>query len=566
MRAVRKFALLGVAALLAGGASLPAPAQASGSIVEDGAPSQHVYVRSSNGNGYSVCSGTLVTPTKVLSAAHCARSAVELGSGAAAFEVYGTSYHDYKVRSIGWETYPTADILIIDLAEPIPGGQPVQVYGNPLPIGQEVIQCGRNNVVDGTVTDGTLYSCGETSVVQYMAMEDTDYSRIDRNANMFLLEGNLQEALSGFDGYHGPAYELADSYVISQPGDSGGGTFYQNMLVGTTFGGGNVVMLSAYANWLAARGVPIRYENNPGYDPDRLALMPPPQRLAGDDRVGTSIRAFEATAGNGKAVIATGNSAADGLVGAELAGALGTGLLLVTSPNYYGLILQTLLNHGVNEAYVMGGPNAIPAVFDAHLSNSGIKVNRVSGKNRYETAVAAANITRNLTGTVNTVYLADGINFPDALAAGAAAARKGGVVLLTSGPNMVRATQEALSHLPAVRVVAVGGPAVQAAASLGLPEVVQVRGADRYQTAYRLGIVESLGFESVVYAVGSNFADALSAGAVSKRYNATLLLLGKTPDSQIPLFSPDTVDHIWIMGGERVAPIERVYNYYDLAY
>ena len=110
------------------------------------------------------------------------------------------------------------------------------------------------------------------------------------------------------------------------------------------------------------------------------------------------------------------------------------------------------------------------------------------------------------------------MNFPDALTAGPAAATVKGVVLLTDGSHLPASISAYLSS-HATTTYAIGGTAASADSS-----AVAIVGSDRYATAE---LVAQRFFRTPTFvgiAVGSNFPDALAAGAYLARSNAPLLL------------------------------------------
>src|SRR5207302_1209332 len=118
---------------------------------------------------------------------------------------------------------------------------------------------------------------------------------------------------------------------------------------------------------------------------------------------------------------------------------------------------------------------------------------RVAGANRYATA---ATIATTSFGSADTVMMATGANFPDALAAAyLAGADVAPVLLTTQNAPVPQPTLDALGALKTKHVVLVGGTTaigqdVQAAltttastnAAGGTLDVVRVAGAGRYDT------------------------------------------------------------------------------------
>jgi hypothetical protein len=121
-------------------------------------------------------------------------------------------------------------------------------------------------------------------------------------------------------------------------------------------------------------------------------------------------------------------------------------------------------------------------------------------------------------GNPTTVLLATGINFPDALAAGPAAAHVSGVVLLTDGTTLPSSVQTYLTAHPG-KVYAIGGPAVAAD-----PGASPLSGADRYGTATAVAAALFTGPTNVGVASGTTFPDALSGGAFQAHFGGPILL------------------------------------------
>lgn len=158
-------------------------------------------------------------------------------------------------------------------------------------------------------------------------------------------------------------------------------------------------------------------------------------------------------------------------------------------------------------------------------------IHRIAGADRYETAVELATF---LPGPSGVVYLTSGLNYPDALSASSAAAREGGVLLLT-GPNALPpSVVEYLTSYPIHRVVIVGGQSVispnihvQLAGLLPGATILRIAGEDRYETSMLLADYSagsSTPLDLVIFATGREFPDALSAGPAAGLAGAPLVL------------------------------------------
>jgi putative cell wall-binding protein len=245
-----------------------------------------------------------------------------------------------------------------------------------------------------------------------------------------------------------------------------------------------------------------------------------PVRLAGADRWGTAIAAsqveFPTTGSAGAVVLARSDNYPDALVGTALAAARHAPLLFASggalTPATVTEIQRVIPAGGT--VYVLGGLAAIPASVATTLTGLGFTVVRYAGADRYATALLVADAL----GDPSTVLLATGINFPDALAAGPAAAHVSGVVLLTNGTVLTAAVQAYLTAHPGT-VYAIGGPAATAD-----PAAIPLFGADRYGTAAAVATALFTTPNNVGVASGTQFPDALSGGAFEGHFGGPIVL------------------------------------------
>jgi len=151
-------------------------------------------------------------------------------------------------------------------------------------------------------------------------------------------------------------------------------------------------------------------------------------------------------------------------------------------------------------------------------------VDRISGSNRYATSVALAQAAFAGT-TADTVYVATGTNYPDALAAGPAAAKAGGPLLLTAPTSLPDVVAQELRSLAPKRVVIVGGTSAvsatvadQIGAAVGSATTVdRIAGTNRFDTSRRI-VTDAFGAHAVTsayVATGTNSPDALAAAAAA---------------------------------------------------
>lgn len=271
-------------------------------------------------------------------------------------------------------------------------------------------------------------------------------------------------------------------------------------------------------------------------------------RLAGGNRFGTATAvsgAYWATAGDASddrpaaeaVVLSRSDTFADALGGSALAAAK-HGPLLLTPPTSLnadtaGEIQRVLGSNHSATVYILGGTGAISAGVQARIEDLGYATSRISGDNRYDTAVKIATA---ISSSPQLILAATGANFPDALAAGAAAGsfNSGGtggpaVVILTNDRVLPQVTKNYLNaHVSAtVPVVGIGGQAAQAVSVYGANAGALV-GGNRYETAEFVAEVFFGGNAFAGIATGTDWPDALSGGALLGTLNAPLLLSAGT--------------------------------------
>ncbi|WP_344659482.1 cell wall-binding repeat-containing protein [Catenulispora subtropica] len=264
-------------------------------------------------------------------------------------------------------------------------------------------------------------------------------------------------------------------------------------------------------------------------------------RFAGSDRIDTAVLAsHQAWRTNGapandtrqqaKAVVLSRSDLpADALGGSALA-AKEHGPLLLTDTKVLSAETQAELQRvlpGGGTVYLLGGTAAISPAVEAKLKALHYTVNRISGKDRYETAV---NIAKTAEPNATDVLVATGANYPDALSAGAAAgAYSGMVVVLTDGDKMPAVTDQYLQGKAVDHqlryVAAIGGAANNALKGAGWSGYDALVGADRYQTSYLVAHDIFGTFGTIGVATGANWPDSLSGGALMGNHHGPLLLV-----------------------------------------
>jgi putative cell wall-binding protein len=181
-------------------------------------------------------------------------------------------------------------------------------------------------------------------------------------------------------------------------------------------------------------------------------------REDGSDRYDTAAKTSHDTFASSQLVyIATGQDFPDALSAGPGVFKKGPGpVLLVMQNSIPDTVKAELQRLSAKTVVVIGGSSAVSdAVVNALDPYSTDPVTRISGADRYSTSVEVSKA--DFAANTGTVFLATGVNFPDALAAGPAAAKKGGPVLLVQSNCVPQGTKDELTRLNPTQIIIVGG-------------------------------------------------------------------------------------------------------------
>jgi hypothetical protein len=294
----------------------------------------------------------------------------------------------------------------------------------------------------------------------------------------------------------------------------------------TAVGEGEATITAELDGETATAAITVTEAPDPGEDGEWV-------RVAGTNRVRTAIAVSQATFADagveddedgripaGAVVLARSTDFADALAGTPLAVAVDAPVLL-TPPNALDAEvlaeIERILAEG-GTVHLLGGEQALSAAVADAVEDAGYVVDRIFGSTRFETSVAIAELL-----DPEQVLVTTGLRFPDALAAGAAAAANGGAVLLTVGDRPHGAVDDYLAEHDDLDITAVGGPAARA-----YPEATPVFGRERMATAVAVAQAFFSEPEVVGIARQGDYPDALAGGAHIGRLGGPILLTPTT--------------------------------------
>ena len=287
-------------------------------------------------------------------------------------------------------------------------------------------------------------------------------------------------------------------------------------------------------------------------------------RVGGENRYETAILlsqlAYPTAGSAGAVVLSRSDLFPDALSGGPLAAAVDGPVLITPSTVLRDDVLgeiKRVLPAG-ETVYVLGSYDALSANVENTLQAAGYQTVRFAGANRFETSLMIADEVERVAGTPKFLFVATGLNFPDALAAGAAAASFNhatlpaevptAVVVLSRDYTLTTPVRDYLADLhptedPDSDIIAAGGQASWAvwdAFGCDYEErCFYYEGANRYQTAAWIAYDAYDPHTGFGLTTGLNFPDALTGAPVLAGYNWPVLLV--PPTGPIPTHSEDSV-------------------------
>lgn len=205
-------------------------------------------------------------------------------------------------------------------------------------------------------------------------------------------------------------------------------------------------------------------------------------------------------------------------------------------------------------------PDAHLTGYDGTVGPGGVYMGRLAGVDRFDTAVQISQAGYGGPDGSDAVFIVNGLNFPDALGAGPAAARIWAPILLVTPSGIPQSVKDELARLTPSTIYIVGGePSVSAAVEAELAgytsDIVRFAGNDRFHTSRLVAQYFWSGDDNrtAYLATGMNFPDALSAApAAANEYAPVILVnggLGEVDPETEALLQDLGIEKVVIAGG-----------------
>lgn len=292
-------------------------------------------------------------------------------------------------------------------------------------------------------------------------------------------------------------------------------------------------------------------------------------RLQGADRFGTmgAITREGFTQHTDAVILVRSDNFPDALTASSLAGITGAPIFITPTDGLDGTARSELARLRPSTIVVCGREAAVSdaTARAAQAAAGASNIVRLGGATRSGTAVQiCANGPSRLgkSWQTDTVVIATGANFADALSIAPYCYAKGIPILLTENKDTIsQETLDTISRVGAKRFVVVGGPAVVSEGVVstlqarGLTLTARLGGADRYETSRLIAEFEcknGMAANGMALASGGNFPDALCGAALCGKTGSVLLLVSNDNRTAIDGFArghASVIKQAYVFGG-----------------
>ena len=268
------------------------------------------------------------------------------------------------------------------------------------------------------------------------------------------------------------------------------------------------------------------------------------ERISGTDRYETCVNiSKKAYKSSEVAILASGQKIQDALASGGVAAKLKAPLLLTQKDRLPSVVLDELKRLNVKKIILVGGQESISRSLENQLDNI-YKVERVSGRDRYETSIKLAEVINKDNKQENIIVNG---NTVDALTAGAVAAKLNRSIILTNGVNLPEGANRVVNPASPNNIIIGGISSINIEGLKG----ERIGGSDRYETSTKIAEKYYAGkTNKALLANGVNSIDALSAINLVVSENAPVLLTAyDSLDNDVSKFLENNTNKVYVLGG-----------------
>jgi N-acetylmuramoyl-L-alanine amidase len=256
-------------------------------------------------------------------------------------------------------------------------------------------------------------------------------------------------------------------------------------------------------------------------------LAYPVERLAGQDRVDTALSISQKGWTSSQTVILCEYSDfPDSIASTPFAVSQNAPILLTQGDTIDPRIINELQRLNPQKVILLGGSGVLKPSIEKELDQLNLRWERIGGADRYETSILLAKKVPS-----DSLILANGDDFPDALSAASFAGIRKIPIILTS-KTLPDSVLKYLSEIQPEHLIVIGGEGVIPSENLSKNNIKfesRLGGQDRYETNAKVisFVQDTYKTDDLFVASGITFPDAVAGTVLAAKYKAPLLLAEK---------------------------------------
>lgn len=282
-------------------------------------------------------------------------------------------------------------------------------------------------------------------------------------------------------------------------------------------------------------------------------------RYSGMNRYETAAKVCEDgwKANSDYAIIVNGENFPDSLAAAPLAKKYDAPILLTGADTLSPYTSSELSRLSVKNVIIIGGRGVVHQTIEDAIKARGIKVTRIGGVDRYDTALQVAAKL----GKSTEIALVNGTDFHDGISIASIAAAKGMPIILTNNSSMPASVKKYLqSNKKADQIYVIGGTdRISDSDISGLTNVKRIGSGDNYEmnTSIINAFKSEIDTSTLYIASAKDFPDSLGASAIAPQTSSPVLFVDSPmSDATKEFLKNNIVSNIKVLGGSGAVSYE----------
>ncbi len=266
-------------------------------------------------------------------------------------------------------------------------------------------------------------------------------------------------------------------------------------------------------------------------------------------------------------IIANGENYPDALGASALSNKYNAPILLVNGNSLKdNLMLSSELKRlNAKNIIILGGTGVVSQGIENSLKQNGYTLQRLSGKDRYETSIKTAEALEN----VSEIVISNGEGFAGALSVAPVSGKNNIPVILVSRDSVPDVVQAYVKKHNIKTTYVLGDKTIISEATASkFPNVKRISGNTPYSLNQNIikNFKEKMDFDTIYIASGEGFADALSGIGLAVKNSNPIIFASSASSSDVrQLLNGKSIKNDIILGGEGVLPVKVVNSIFEQA-